>query len=385
LATAVACAVLIGAAVIAWQVYSTKTTEQRLAQDAKASREGADRGDAKAETRLAYMYSLGLGVPQDYDEALRWYRKAADQGNAVGEDGVGYVYLNGRGVPQDYAEALSWFRKAADLGDARGEKDLGLMYEHGAGVPQDYNEALRWLRKAADQRYAPAEYDLGNMYYYGRGVPQDYAEAVRWYQKAANQGDEYAQHVLHWKWKGMSTFSKIANGTMLLGSLVFLIGLLMPGGSIRGGGRRRLVLAGLIGLSYVALDLLGFRYLGILTPVMAIGGFHFVRSLVGGTWVAVLLPVVMPSRIWLMVIRIWLGLCGILFIGFNLMVLASPKLRSISPTLGSFWSLNGNLLGNSIPLAVFLWLTKKKARLEQSLDSEIAASDSPIDVNGDRP
>jgi hypothetical protein len=183
----------------------------------------------------------------------------------------------------------------------------------------------------------------------------------------------------------MSTFSKIANGTMLLGSLVFLIGLLMPGGSIRGGGRRRLVLAGLIGLSYVALDLLGFRYLGILTPVMAIGGFHFVRSLVGGTWVAVLLPVVMPSRIWLMVIRIWLGLCGILFIGFNLMVLASPKLRSISPTLGSFWSLNGNLLGNSIPLAVFLWLTKKKARLEQSLDSEIAASDSPIDVNGDRP
>jgi hypothetical protein len=86
-----------------------------------------------------------------------------------------------------------------------------------------------------------------------------------------------------------------------------------------------------------------------------------------------------------MVIRIWLGLCGILFIGFNLMVLASPKLRSISPTLGAFWSLNGNLLGNSIPLAVFLWLTNKKARLEQSLDSEIAASDSPIDVNGDRP
>jgi hypothetical protein len=32
-----------------------------------------------------------------------------------------------------------------------------------------------------------------------------------------------------------------------------------------------------------------------------------------------------------------------------------------------------------------LWLTNKKARLEQSLDSEIAASDSPIDVNGDRP
>jgi TPR repeat protein len=28
------------------------------------------------------MYANGEGVPQDYAEAVKWYRKAAEQGNA---------------------------------------------------------------------------------------------------------------------------------------------------------------------------------------------------------------------------------------------------------------------------------------------------------------
>ena len=32
------------------------------------------------ECSLGYMYNYGLGVSQDYDEAIRWYRLAADQG-----------------------------------------------------------------------------------------------------------------------------------------------------------------------------------------------------------------------------------------------------------------------------------------------------------------
>jgi TPR repeat protein len=29
------------------------------------------------------MYGTGTGVPQDDDEAVKWYRKAAEQGHAV--------------------------------------------------------------------------------------------------------------------------------------------------------------------------------------------------------------------------------------------------------------------------------------------------------------
>ena len=43
----------------------------------------AERGDANAQTNLAFMYKTGQGVPQDHEEAVRLYRKAAEQGYAM--------------------------------------------------------------------------------------------------------------------------------------------------------------------------------------------------------------------------------------------------------------------------------------------------------------
>ena len=35
---------------------------------------------AIAQNNLGWMYYYGLGVEQDYTEALRWFKKAAEQG-----------------------------------------------------------------------------------------------------------------------------------------------------------------------------------------------------------------------------------------------------------------------------------------------------------------
>jgi TPR repeat protein len=35
---------------------------------------------------------------------------------------------DGQGVPQDYAEALKWFRIAAKQGEAKGQFNLGVAY-----------------------------------------------------------------------------------------------------------------------------------------------------------------------------------------------------------------------------------------------------------------
>ena len=45
------------------------------------------------------MYYQGQGVPQDYAEAVSWYRLAAEQGNATAQSNLGAMYDNGRGVP----------------------------------------------------------------------------------------------------------------------------------------------------------------------------------------------------------------------------------------------------------------------------------------------
>src|SRR5450759_1500494 len=47
----------------------------------------------------------------DYATALRIRRTLAYQGDPVAQNYLGIMYERGHGVPQDYAEALNWYRK----------------------------------------------------------------------------------------------------------------------------------------------------------------------------------------------------------------------------------------------------------------------------------
>ena len=62
------------------------------------------------------MYANGQGVPQDYAEALKWYRLAAMQGHGPAQQNLGVMYVLGQGVPQDYVQAHIWFNLAAANG-----------------------------------------------------------------------------------------------------------------------------------------------------------------------------------------------------------------------------------------------------------------------------
>ena len=59
------------------------------------------------------MYDNGQGVPQDYDEAAKWYRKAAEQGYATAQFNLGSAYGKGWGVPHDLVQAHMWLNLAA--------------------------------------------------------------------------------------------------------------------------------------------------------------------------------------------------------------------------------------------------------------------------------
>jgi len=84
----------------------------------------ANYGDAAAQFNLGFMYDKGQGVPEDYKEAVKWWRLAADQGYALAQYNLGMKYHHGRDVPQDHKEAVKWYRLAADQGDANAQKSL---------------------------------------------------------------------------------------------------------------------------------------------------------------------------------------------------------------------------------------------------------------------
>ena len=76
---------------------------------------------------------------------------AAEQGEATTQLSLGSMYDNGEGVPQDYTEAVKWYRMAAEQGDATAQFNLGVMYRKGQGVPQDYLQAHMWVNLAASK------------------------------------------------------------------------------------------------------------------------------------------------------------------------------------------------------------------------------------------
>lgn len=108
----------------------------------------AERGDTRAQCRLAERYTKGNGVPRDLAEAASWYRRAAENGNAGGALFLGLHLASGAGVAQDRVEAATWYRVAAEGGIGSAAELLGNMCRD--GDPPDYEEAKNWYRKAVD-------------------------------------------------------------------------------------------------------------------------------------------------------------------------------------------------------------------------------------------
>jgi tetratricopeptide (TPR) repeat protein len=186
-----------------WDLESfLKAVEDSLKIPRAVARPDAETPPVVADTELENWfqtggkYYFGQGVPQDYAEAVKWYRKAAEQGHARAQNNLGGCYRTGQGVTQDDTEAVKWYRKAAEQNNADGQNNLGVSYDIGRGVTQDDTEAVKWYRKAAEQNLALAQFNLGWCYYDGKGVASNYMEAVKWYRKAAEQNDADAQYNL---------------------------------------------------------------------------------------------------------------------------------------------------------------------------------------------
>lgn len=54
----------------------------------------------------------------DYATAFRLVQPLADAGERGARNAIGVMCFEGHGVPQDYGEAVKWFRRAVDQGNA---------------------------------------------------------------------------------------------------------------------------------------------------------------------------------------------------------------------------------------------------------------------------
>ena len=103
---------------------------------------------------------LGKGDEEEQKRKAEEKRRAPEY-NSLGND----YYYGQNGKPQDYAEAVKWYRKAAEQGYARAQYNLGVCYGNGKGVPKNRAEAVKWFRKAAEQGHERAKENLKELGY----------------------------------------------------------------------------------------------------------------------------------------------------------------------------------------------------------------------------
>ena len=65
----------------------------------------AERGTAEDQYDLGMRYERGIGVPQSYLEAVRWYRLAAMQGYREGQYKLCELSERGQGLPPRFADS----------------------------------------------------------------------------------------------------------------------------------------------------------------------------------------------------------------------------------------------------------------------------------------
>ena len=202
-------------------LYADQKTRSSYERMILAEREDFARGDARAGYRLGRMFYYapapysnvrqavklfkstagkvgpsalmlgvaneeGKGVPQNFAEAVDWYKKAIDLGQHEAYAYLGSAHMDGRGVPASEEEAVKLLQTGADKGDARSQRRLAVLYTQGKGVPYDYEKALHWSLEAARNGDVQAMYLAGAMYEKGIGTSRDVVSAQHWYQQAVD-------------------------------------------------------------------------------------------------------------------------------------------------------------------------------------------------------
>jgi TPR repeat protein len=141
--TLLACAPANGAEISGWAIRAVATT-RAVPQVTLA----AERGDARAQAQLGFMYATGRGVPQNRVLAAYWYRRGAEQGNPAAQHLLGLAYDKGQGVPPDHVLAHMWLNLA-------GARTRGDVHEDNVRLRDAVADKLS-LGQLADAQYLAA-------------------------------------------------------------------------------------------------------------------------------------------------------------------------------------------------------------------------------------
>lgn len=171
-----------------------------------------------AQYEVGLMYANGIGVAQDFKQAIHWIRLSAERGHVSAQYLLATRYASGVAIERSEHQAFIWFlraaaqshpkayfrmgklhstahpeaafacfMKAAELGAPEAQLAVAQALAKGDGVEPDALQAFHWCKASANQGLAAAQCALAEMFATGHGVPADPEAAFFWYRRAASQ------------------------------------------------------------------------------------------------------------------------------------------------------------------------------------------------------
>ena len=117
------------------------------------------RGQTLPCAYLGYMFEHGLGVQEDANVALDYYRKGA-----VAKDALARTYLSNLLRSQGkLTEAVKLYEEPEQFDNPSANYWLYVFYNNGRGVDKDISKSYYYLRKAADLGHLYAVRDLSKL------------------------------------------------------------------------------------------------------------------------------------------------------------------------------------------------------------------------------
>ena len=132
------------------------THNQKKEQEAVAKlREINQRLVAKNTLTARLNKAEDMLMKGSHDVALPIIREIAEGGNVRAQHDLGWAYRQGIGVEQNYVQALNWFTKAAEAGEDPDSYSasyyVGEIYYNGFGaVKADREKAIKWFERAKE-------------------------------------------------------------------------------------------------------------------------------------------------------------------------------------------------------------------------------------------
>lgn len=134
---------------IGWIYERGADVEKSEAEAEKWYKLSYQNGSKSGAFDLGCLYMYAKEITPDYDLMLTCLETAARERMAAAYGRLGYIYSEGVGVPEDDVKAVEWWTKGVKESDSTSASNMGWACQYGeGGVQQDFEKALDYYAMA---------------------------------------------------------------------------------------------------------------------------------------------------------------------------------------------------------------------------------------------